>query len=298
VRRAFRILPAALVYLGVIVLVAATGAIVVSPREVLGSLFFFRNYLGPEAGFYTTHYWSLSVEEQFYIVWPTLLIVLLGFRRPWPVLWTIAMAVLVACWRQVSVMHDLSHYGHLDPGFFLRTGVRADGLLLGAAMALALRVNAKWLEATPLWAWIGLAITYVAVVLHFGLRATIWEASLVPVLIAWTTYHPSSVPSRVLEAPAIRWLGRLSYSLYLWQQPFFPPRGIAVGLPVAWKWPLEVAAALACGVASFYLIERPAIRVGHRLAPPVTPGRGDIGEPATAGGRRRSGAVLVAPSGL
>ncbi len=276
VRRVFRILPAALAYLGVIILVAATGAIIVSPREVLASLFFFRNYLGPQAGFYTTHFWSLSVEEQFYIVWPTVLILLLRLPRRWPVLCTIAMAVLVASWRQVAVMHDLSHYGRLDPGFFLRTGVRADGLLMGAALALALRAKTSWLESMPLVAWFGIVVVYVSVVLHFGLRATIWEASLVPLLIAWTAYHPRSTPSRVLEAPGIRWLGRLSYSLYLWQQPFFPPRGIAVGLPVAWKWPLEIAAAILCAVASFYLIERPAIRFGHRLAPPVTSGRGDI----------------------
>jgi len=279
IRRAFRILPPALLYLAVITTLALTRQIGVSRAELAGSLFFFRNYLGPEAGFYTTHFWSLSMEEQFYLVWPTLLLGLLVLPRLWPVACTVGLAVVVAAWRQASLLHDLVTYGHLARGFFLRTDVRADGLLLGAACALALRTRAARMDRVPVWLWCGLGGVYVMVVLHFGLRPTIWEAALVPPLIAWTAYHPDAAPSRLLEWPIVRWVGRLSYGLYIWQQCFFPPGDVAAPLPWVQKWPLGVPAALACAVASYYLLERPAIRVGHRLAPPITEGRGDLSTP-------------------
>ena len=67
IRRAFRILPAALLYLAVMTTLALARQILVSKAELAGSLFFFRNYLGQESGFYTAHFWLLSLEEQFYI---------------------------------------------------------------------------------------------------------------------------------------------------------------------------------------------------------------------------------------
>src|SRR5262249_8893736 len=67
VRRAFRILPPFLVYLGVIAVLAAAGLIAVEGREFVASLLFVRNYIGPETGhgWYTGHLWSLSVEEHY-----------------------------------------------------------------------------------------------------------------------------------------------------------------------------------------------------------------------------------------
>jgi peptidoglycan/LPS O-acetylase OafA/YrhL len=279
VRRTFRILPAALAYLAVITGLALARQIAVSPTELTASLLFYRNYVGPEAGFYTTHFWSLSMEEQFYLVWPTVLLVLVALPRRWAVACTVTLAAGVAVWRQAAVMHDLTVYGQLTRGFFLRTHVRADGLLLGAALALALRPRSRWLERVPLWAWCGLAGLYVMVVAHFGLRPTIWESALVPLLIAWTAAHPSALPARILEWPAIRWLGRLSYGIYIWQQFFFPPADIAAPLRWLQEWPLALPAALLCAAASFYLLERPLIRLGHRLAPPLTAGRADLAVP-------------------
>src|SRR5580704_3843554 len=77
IRRAFRILPPASLY---VLCVAALG-LVVSRTEFVGSLLFFRNYLPDSiAGLYTAHFWSLAVEEHFYLIWPGLL-VWLGVRR-------------------------------------------------------------------------------------------------------------------------------------------------------------------------------------------------------------------------
>lgn len=81
IRRACRILPPALFYLIVIAVLSVCGLIVVSPGEWFGSAFFFRNYLPGDWisrgwGGYTVHYWSLAVEEHFYLLWPAALVLL------------------------------------------------------------------------------------------------------------------------------------------------------------------------------------------------------------------------------
>ncbi len=93
----------------------------------------------------------------------------------------------------------------------------------------------------------------------------------VPLLLAGTVLNPQWRVSRILEQRPFRWVGRISHSLYLWQQLF-------LGNGRTGMLPLRIAAALMCAGASFYLIEKPMIRLGHRLARPVTSGRGDLQE--------------------
>ena len=103
--------------------------------------------------------------------------------------------------------------------------------------------------------------------------------SVYPIVIAFmvvgTTLHPETLVGRVLESAVFRWVGRISYSIYLWQQLFLVVRESQVpAMVLLQRWPINIAAALGCATASYYLIERPLIRVGHRLAaglgsPPV-----------------------------
>ena len=76
----------------------------------------------------------------------------------------------------------------------------------------------------------------------------------------------------------LRYIGRISYSLYLWQQLFFlghfgPPDS---KLALLQSWPLRLILTFACALASYELLERPLARLGHKLAPSATPGRSDL----------------------
>src|SRR5207237_9067120 len=84
--------------------------------------------------------------------------------------------------------------------------------------------------------------------------------------------RPNGV-GRGLEAAPLRWVGRLSYSLYLWQQLFFcvtdANRSPALGRLQSWPWCW--LALFACAAASHYLVERPLTRLGRRLTEPARP---------------------------
>jgi peptidoglycan/LPS O-acetylase OafA/YrhL len=86
-------------------------------------------------------------------------------------------------------------------------------------------------------------------------------------MLVGTVLRSDALAGRILENAALRWIGRISYSLYLWQQLFLVGRDAPL-IPQlgAWQaWPLNLAAVLACAVASYYLIERPTIKIGYRL---------------------------------
>lgn len=125
IRRAFRILPAALTYLAVIAALAIVGAITVSWQQIVGSLFFYRNYLN-KSDWFTGHYWSLSIEEQFYLFWPFVLL-FVGFKRAR--VFAIVGIFGVVVWRQLNWPLPWEAIHH--------TGMRLDAILCGSVMALS-----------------------------------------------------------------------------------------------------------------------------------------------------------------
>lgn len=289
IRRACRILPAALVYLLTLAGLALAGVVPVTRTEWWSCVLFFRNYLQPAWihngwGGYTIHYWSLAVEEHFYLLWPALL-VLCGRVRARYVAG--GSAITVALWRSWEFHHQWLNR-HL-PGLLFpsRTDVRLDGLLLGCLAALVLAEPGwrAWLKARinggVVWgiAFAGCAFAY-ALLQIIPRRHTysIWESLLLPVLISATVLRPGGMVGKLLESSATKWVGRLSYSLYLWQQLFLIP-GARHPFGLLQRFPINLAPIFLMAILSYELVERPMIRLGHRLAPPPTPGRPDIDDP-------------------
>jgi peptidoglycan/LPS O-acetylase OafA/YrhL len=272
VRRFFRIVPAALFYLLVVAVLAAFHMIPLVPMDWFGGLFFFRNYVmlfeymhhSPLAmHWYTGHFWSLSMEEHFYLILPGLLV---GFKRiRLAVLWGLALAV--ACWRSVLV-----HFLHSNYQFNFRTDTHVDALLIPAAIALALYPcmrNQAAKRYIPAWSF------PILVAMEIGLLTTrlpfffTLQAVTIPLLILSTVLHPKTIQGSILEFKPLRWIGWISYSLYLWQQLFFGVNfvGSPPGLAALREQPINLMALMACATFSYYVVERPLVRLGHKLAP-------------------------------
>jgi peptidoglycan/LPS O-acetylase OafA/YrhL len=267
IRRFFRILPPYLTYLGGLAVMAAFSLIAIRPGVWWSCLLFYRNYL-PSTGdglFYTGHFWSLSVEEHFYLLWPGLLVALGIPRARWAV---VALAGAITLWRVWEFRHQWLIPG---VGFYLRADIKLDGLLWGCWMALVLN-DPIWRERLSRWlspgVWLALLATYVACVHYQPPLAMLWQALLIPILLAGTVLRPLAPAGRLLERLPLRWIGRISYSLYLWNSLFFPgmdsPRPLPLGFLQQLPW--SILPVFVCASVSYYLVERPMIRWGHSLS--------------------------------
>jgi peptidoglycan/LPS O-acetylase OafA/YrhL len=270
IRRAFRILPPILVYLAVVSLLGLGWRLIpMDRRQLAASLFFYRNYLTtPVAqGWYTGHFWSLAVEEHFYLMWPVLLWCA-GLRRA---RWLApSLALAVAAWRVADARYDW--VGRLNPalrGSVARTDYRLDILLFGCAVALVWdepRVQALLRRTGGSLLALGAAAAAVCCQVWTPPGYLTMVAMLMALLPAATVSKPASRVGRILELPLLVWVGRMSYSLYIWQQLFLPPDELS-RIPGIWqRGPWNLAAIFACAALSYRLVERPAMAWGKRLA--------------------------------
>ncbi len=268
-RRVFRILPAAFVYLAVVGVLGAARLIPMDGGQLLSSALFWRNYFVEPAAqsWYTGHFWSLAVEEHFYLLWPGLLVVLGTRRARWA---APALACAFAVWRGLD-----THYGWLaaiDPAWkdlVGRSDYRMDALLWGCAAAFVWNAPAlrSWLADRGRAAYGLIAISAMALLLIFeppGYIAAL--AMLMPVPLILTAADPASWIGRVFERRGMRWFGRISYSVYLWQMLFLPAYGLPVSLGIAQQFPLNVALAVGIASISYYAIEQPCRSLGRTLA--------------------------------
>jgi peptidoglycan/LPS O-acetylase OafA/YrhL len=268
IRRAFRILPAAFLYLAVLCVLSFVGGwIPLNAGQVMASAFFYRNYyvLPAAQGWYTGHYWSLSVEEHFYLLWPALLL-WLGVRRA---RWAApALACAFASWRGLD-----THFGWVaawNPAWkdlVERTDYRLDGLFWGCAAALLWdwRPARLWLATRGRSEYALLAVAAIIVLLVLqppGFVAMF--AFLMPLPLLFTAAKPQEWLGRLLELRPAVWFGRISYSVYVWQMLFLVTYGIPLSLGWAQRFPVNLVLILAPACASYYLVERPLRRIGRQ----------------------------------
>lgn len=267
-RRAFRILPPALVYLLAIASLAKLGLIHVSAPEWFASLFFYRNYSSLfhiermlHLPWFTTHFWSLSVEEHFYFLLPTLLVLTRGKVRV-AILGLVSFCVIVH--RQLELTHRLWF------SIQFHTDVRLDALMIPALFAVLSRSEVYGERFNSLirkwhFAFILAALLFVWWREGSGLQQTA-IAFIMPGIVLGTVLKQKSLATRILEWGPLRWVGRISYSLYLWQQLFFVQRFLeSRPLGRLQAWPLNLVLTFLLAVLSYYCVERPLVRLGHRV---------------------------------
>jgi peptidoglycan/LPS O-acetylase OafA/YrhL len=261
-RRVFRILPPMLLYLLVITVLSLLAFLPpLDAGELLAAVLFYHNYYF--GSWYTGHFWSLAIEEHFYAVVPVFLLMSSSRQAM-----GIAFGLILLC---VGIRaFEFSHDHFFPPGSLLqfRTENRFDGLMWGAVLALALQhPRARtWLQRRlNVWTFCATIAASVVLLVEFDSQAerrTI-VAAVMPMLIGHTVLNPYGLVGRLLEFSPLKWLGRISYSLYIWQMLFLVPESRPLGLIQA--FPLSLICPFVCAALSYYLVERPMIAFGHRL---------------------------------
>ena len=277
-RRALRIFPAFYCYWGLLIGMAVALNLRIVWGQAVASLLYFNNYYqaihgDPNTGL--SHTWSLAIEEQFYLLWPLAFLLL---RKNYARMAKLLLGVIITVWVYRAVLHFVVH---ADQGYLYEAfEARADHLMMGCLLAVALRGRfapgfwtkmcaRPWLSAVT--ASLILASNFAEYRYGSDYRDTLGHLLnplLVAILIAQLIAFRSTALWSWLNWGWVRYLGRISYSVYLYQQVVMHPASKVVARfgPIA-----ELAAAVASVVlfasGSYYVIERPFLKLKDRFTP-------------------------------
>ena len=268
-RRAFRIFPPFYVYLGIIFLLTLAGVFHTPLRAFFfAGIYTMNYYLGPGGGFVgLQHIWSLSVEEQFYLLWPAALLVF-GRRKS---IYLAGFLILLSPFSRLVTYHMLAPAHRAMVDRMLHSSI--DTIMFGCLLALLWksdrfnRMVSPWLDS---WAgsWIMAASVLFLLVLDpaldyrfHGSYSLLAGMTLEGIAICLVMLHvvkrPLTISGRLLNLAPVRHIGIISYSLYLWQN-------IIIGKAGRY-FPLDLIAVLACAEMSYWFVERPSLRLRDRL---------------------------------
>jgi peptidoglycan/LPS O-acetylase OafA/YrhL len=257
-RRAYRILPAATFFMVAVFVIFRHQ---LHWYDVAAAVLYLTNY-DYASPWFLKHLWSLSVEEQFYLLWPSILKKwILPRQRTHILLAVIAFAPIyrVLC-------HLLQLRGHADGSFPAVSDVLAIGCLLAIFESRLLRISPrlKALQLPPSMLLTGLMIlALLCVPVYWGMHGL--HLTLPLLFLLWPVMHLSIAglllravqsPGWILNSRPAVWLGKISYSLYLWQQLFVYGKHVN-------PW---YGTVLALGMAnlSYYVVERSALRLREK----------------------------------
>ena len=299
-RRVRRLLPALIVLCLVVSVWAATWAstnrLGTIRRDLISSLLYVANwnFIVTGQSYFDTfaqpsplrHTWSLAIEEQFYLLWPATVLVLLAARRGLR-----KLAVITAVAAVASVVCEAVLYNATDSSrAYYGTDARAHELFVGALLAMVLhrfgsslraRVAQSGASSALLVAtgWLGAALLLVGIVRLSDHAAAYYRGGSLAMslavagMIVAVELGPSGILARLLSLPPAVAIGKVSYGLYLWHWPvqvWLTRKSTGVhGIELTL---LRLAVASAACVASYFLVERP-IRRGSVGSVRLTPRR-------------------------
>jgi peptidoglycan/LPS O-acetylase OafA/YrhL len=285
-RRARRLLPA----LALMLIVVSAAATVIEPDQgtslrlaLLAAVTYTSNWYQilhhvsyfASLGLFTSpppldHLWSLAIEEQFYLIWPLilwLLILRLNGRRA-----RVTATLILAA---ASALAMALEYSPGDPSLvYYGTDTHASALLIGAALALALplatvaslpaaqvrRLDAAGVAGLVLLAWAAG---------HFsGADPAVYPIGLILAAVGAAGLVVAAAGTGVIAAmtslPPLRWVGIRSYGIYLWHWPVIALAGAIIGARAnsAWMWFIEAAVSIGLACVSWRFVETPILRDG------------------------------------
>jgi peptidoglycan/LPS O-acetylase OafA/YrhL len=283
-RRALRLVPAYILFIIVTCIVNPLQCKHLAPAVGIAAIYMcdfdlalgWGHILG--SGFEIT--WSLSVEEKFYLIWPTVM----KFSRK-HLAW-IGLTTIAACfaWRAYLV-YSGAFWLRIAGGF----DTKVDALMIGCLAAVALhnpQVRAKlqkycthFLVPIALFAFVLLylralghpfgAVGLTAKLLYWNLRVPVFTVAFTALIMS-LCLQPKSIVARFFSLAPFTWIGKISYSLYLWhmlafawvmQHAFVPGKSAALDVEI-----LEYAMAIAFAAISYYFIEQPFLKIKDRFS--------------------------------
>jgi peptidoglycan/LPS O-acetylase OafA/YrhL len=262
IRRVLRIFPAFYVYMVVITFLAILGTITLRQNDLLFSFLYIINFHADHS-WHVGHLWSLAVEEQFYLLWPTV-IALCSRRRAFQIA---AVVFFASPFIRLGFFYFLPFWregiGHMFPTV-------ADSLATGcllAGMRNWLHERSwymKLLEPRPflLMAIVALGANFLQdrPRIEIAVGESLMNLAIVICIDRCITY-PSGLVGRVLEWKPLAFIGVLSYSLYIWQQPFLNRTSTS---PLA-SFPLNMVLVAVAALLSYYVIEQPFLKLKSRF---------------------------------
>jgi peptidoglycan/LPS O-acetylase OafA/YrhL len=281
-RRARRLLPALFVMLAVV-----TAWVTIADRARLASL---RGAVGAAAGYFSNwyliathssyfsrfaapqpldHLWSLAVEEQFYLIWPWLLLagVFLVRHKPQFLPW-LALPTLGLAAASTAAMLALYQPGFDPTRIYEGTDTRAAGLLIGAALAMvwpsakAATASRNWRIGLDVPAFAGLIVILVMIWRVGQYSPFLYRGGLVVLAVATAAVLagaavPGSLIGVALGWRPLRWLGVRSYGIYLWHYPVIVLTSPANATENLFRAAWQTAASIAIAALSWRFIEEP-----------------------------------------
>lgn len=272
VKRALHILPSFYCFLLVVFLLSWLVGWGITTEQFLFALGFLWNYAvlwysqgSSEGSWFLGHLWALCVEAQYYLIWPFLFILL----RPMHLQILLGFFILLAPFLRVAIYFLIpAQKGYL--GIMFHTAV--DSILVGCLMAIIFSNPQKdsWIQRLQfrqlLWLMtVPLLLSPILETLINGYGISIgrtFDALCLGVVIVWLHGHPSSWLSDFLEIPILFFVGRISYSLYLWQQLFLTDLNVTV----SGIFPVNIAFCFLFGLISYYFVEKPFLSLKKHKA--------------------------------
>lgn len=258
IRRFLRIVPPILPVLAAVSLSVALGSTFTRPLDVFAAGASFMNILRAfdvSHGGVLGHFWSLSIEEQFYLLWPAMFLLVRG-RAPI----IAAVTLCLFAWQSALFLssRDVERvYNGLD--------TRAGQLLAGCVLALWNPRSSPWLALIPLAALIPF-------VLLVGFESPVYLTLGIPLaasgsaLVIGVLAGPTTALHRILETAPFQWGGIRSYALYLWHYPFlmWGFQALPAGVPSVVAVVGALLATMAAAELSQRVLEAPARRYARR----------------------------------
>jgi peptidoglycan/LPS O-acetylase OafA/YrhL len=268
-RRILRIFPAFYAYWLTMLVLTLAGLLAIRGRDLVYAALYTINYV-LDRPWYLGHLWSLAVEEQFYALWP-LTLFLVGRRKAF---WAAGAVVVLVPFVRIAQSH---YFPAQRLGIMEEFHTIADCIATGCLLA-GLRgwmwEHAGYRRFLSSWMfWLAPATIFATVALNrftlfkWLIAIPLFNFSIAICIDRWTRFAHEDYFARFLNLKPVAFVGVLSYSLYLWQQPFLNRYA-----QHAWtRFPLNIVIAVLLALTSYYIVEKPFLALRYRTSKRPSP---------------------------